>query len=85
VSSVSVSTEWDPLEEVVVGRAANARIARPDRGLLAVEYRDYGSPDRIPSGRYPERVVAETEEDLDAYAALYEKSGFRYPLQIPYR
>ncbi|CAM0948302.1 unnamed protein product [Alopecurus aequalis] len=26
-----------------------------------------------------------TEEDLDAYAALYEKSGFRYPLQIPYR
>ncbi|KAF8722566.1 hypothetical protein HU200_022397 [Digitaria exilis] len=26
-----------------------------------------------------------TEEDLDAYANLYEKSGFRYPLQIPYR
>ncbi|KAF6989224.1 hypothetical protein CFC21_006572 [Triticum aestivum] len=26
-----------------------------------------------------------TEEDLDAYAALFEKSGFRYPLQIPYR
>uniref|UniRef100_A0ACD5TJ31 Uncharacterized protein n=1 Tax=Avena sativa TaxID=4498 RepID=A0ACD5TJ31_AVESA len=26
-----------------------------------------------------------TEEDLDAYAALYEKSGFRFPLQIPYR
>jgi len=25
------------------------------------------------------------EEDLDAYAALYEKSGFRYPLQMPYR
>uniref|UniRef100_A0ACD5TJ80 Uncharacterized protein n=1 Tax=Avena sativa TaxID=4498 RepID=A0ACD5TJ80_AVESA len=26
-----------------------------------------------------------TEEDLDAYAALYEKSGFHYPLRIPYR
>ncbi|CAM0956624.1 unnamed protein product [Alopecurus aequalis] len=26
-----------------------------------------------------------TEEDLGAYAALYEKSGFRYPLQMPYR
>ncbi|CAL4917378.1 unnamed protein product [Urochloa decumbens] len=26
-----------------------------------------------------------TEEDLDAYAELYEKSGFRYPLQMPYR
>ncbi|KAL6865144.1 hypothetical protein ACP4OV_016295 [Aristida adscensionis] len=26
-----------------------------------------------------------TEEDLDTYAALYAKSGFRYPLQMPYR
>ncbi|KAK3039572.1 hypothetical protein RJ639_027716 [Escallonia herrerae] len=26
-----------------------------------------------------------TEEDLDIYASLYEKSGFRTPLQVPYR
>lgn len=26
-----------------------------------------------------------SEEDLDNYAALYEKSGFRTPLQVPYR
>ncbi|CAL4934181.1 unnamed protein product [Urochloa decumbens] len=26
-----------------------------------------------------------TEEDLDVYSELYEKSGFRYPLQMPYR
>ncbi|CAL9109044.1 unnamed protein product [Musa textilis] len=26
-----------------------------------------------------------TEEDLDAYAALYETSGFRLPLHMPYR
>nr|CAB3499254.1 unnamed protein product [Digitaria exilis] len=26
-----------------------------------------------------------TEEDLDVYAKLYDKSGFRYPLQMPYR
>ncbi|KAJ1294973.1 hypothetical protein BS78_01G187700 [Paspalum vaginatum] len=26
-----------------------------------------------------------TEEDLDAYTKHYEKSGFRYPLQMPYR
>ncbi|KAJ6842111.1 uncharacterized protein M6B38_303430 [Iris pallida] len=25
-----------------------------------------------------------SEEDLAAYAALYEKSGFRFPMQIPY-
>ena len=26
-----------------------------------------------------------TEEDLTAYGALYEKSGFRTALQVPYR
>ncbi|XP_077224787.1 epoxide hydrolase 2-like [Tasmannia lanceolata] len=26
-----------------------------------------------------------TDEDLTAYATLYEKSGFRLPLQVPYR
>ncbi|PKI54619.1 hypothetical protein CRG98_024970 [Punica granatum] len=26
-----------------------------------------------------------TEEDLAVYASLYEKSGFRLPLQVPYR
>ncbi|KAJ3682233.1 hypothetical protein LUZ60_014806 [Juncus effusus] len=26
-----------------------------------------------------------TEEDLSVYASLYEKNGFDYPLQIPYR
>ncbi|THU69284.1 hypothetical protein C4D60_Mb08t12820 [Musa balbisiana] len=26
-----------------------------------------------------------TEEDVDAYAALYETSGFRFPLHMPYR
>ncbi|KAL5230072.1 hypothetical protein ABZP36_028848, partial [Zizania latifolia] len=25
-----------------------------------------------------------TEQDLDAYASLYENSGFRFPLQMPY-
>jgi hypothetical protein len=26
-----------------------------------------------------------TEEDLSVYASLYEKSGFRYPMEMPYR
>uniref|UniRef100_A0A0E0EZI1 AB hydrolase-1 domain-containing protein n=1 Tax=Oryza meridionalis TaxID=40149 RepID=A0A0E0EZI1_9ORYZ len=26
-----------------------------------------------------------SEEDLDVYSSLYENSGFRYPLQMPYR
>ncbi|MGH9801558.1 MAG: inosamine-phosphate amidinotransferase 1, partial [Blastocatellia bacterium] len=56
MSLVNVYNEWDPLEEVIVGRAVNAQIARVDKGLFAVEYRAYGQPDKIPSGRYPQHV-----------------------------
>lgn len=74
-SPVRVFTEWDPLEEVIVGRASNARIARPDHGLFAVEYRRCGRPADIPSGPYPERVVAETEEDLETLVAVLTGLG----------
>lgn len=65
MSKVRAYTEWDSLEEIIVGRATNARIACLDPGLFAVEYRDCGSIKNIPSGQYSDRIIAETEEDLD--------------------
>lgn len=73
MSFVNVHNEWDPLEEVIVGRAVNARIARPDKGLFAVEYRDFGEVEQIPSGPYPQRIIEETEEDLSALIETFEK------------
>jgi N-dimethylarginine dimethylaminohydrolase len=75
LSLVYVHNEWDPLEEVIVGRAEHARIARPDKGLFAVEYREYGAIEKIPSGAYPQRVIEETEEDLAALIDTFEKLG----------
>lgn len=64
MSLVKVHTEWDPLEEIVVGTMLGARIPRPDPGLFALEYSDLGTPDEIPSGPYPSYVVEETELEL---------------------
>jgi len=75
MKGVCVHTEWDPLEEVIVGRATNARIALPDRGLFAVEYQECGGIENIPSGQYPDRVIEETEEDLDALVRCFERCG----------
>lgn len=75
MSRVRVYNEWDPLEEVIVGRAANARIAKPDRGLFAVEYAHCGQSDRIPSGAYPKRVIDETEEDLERLVEVLQQLG----------
>jgi len=75
MSLVNVFNEWDPLEEVMVGRVNNAQIARPDRGLFAVEYRECGRIENIPSGRYPRRVIEETEEDLAILVTTFERLG----------
>lgn len=73
MSLVNVYNEWDPLEEVIVGRATNAQIACPDKGLFAVEYREYGSVEKIPAGPYPQQVIEETEEDLAALINVFER------------
>lgn len=75
MSKVQVFNEWDPLEEVIVGRADNAQIAKCDKGLFAVEYRELGLPFQVPSGRYPERCIEETNEDLEELVRQFEKLG----------
>lgn len=73
MSKVNVHNEWDSLEEIIVGRATNAQIPSPDLGLFAIDYRDYGSIENIPSGRYSDRIIEETEEDLDELVQTLEK------------
>lgn len=76
MSLVSIHNEWDPLEEVIVGRAENARIPQPDIGVYAVEFRDfYDSPSKVPSGLFPEKVISEAQEDLQALADTFVKLG----------
>lgn len=77
MSLISAYTEWDPLEEVVVGRAINAQIAKADKGLFAVEYQDCGSPENIPSGIYPKHVIEETEEDLSKLIEIFVKADVK--------
>jgi N-dimethylarginine dimethylaminohydrolase len=73
---VNVHNEWDPLEEVIVGIADGARVPSPDRGLFAVDYSEYVDDESdVPTGAYPERVIEEAREDLDAFAAALEAHG----------
>lgn len=74
-SLVCSHNEWDPLEEVIVGRAENAQIARRDRSLFAVEYRDCGSLDKTPTGRYPQWVIEETQERLEDLVDFFKAAG----------
>ncbi len=75
MSKVKVHNEWDSLEEIIVGRATNAQIPNPDLGLFAIDYRDYGNIENIPSGRYSNRIIEETEEDLDVLVQTLQGLG----------
>src|SRR5438105_4203589 len=72
---VDVHNEWDPLEEVIIGTMASAQIPQGGLDLLTIEFSDYGSIDRIPSGPYPRQVIEETEEELERLCGELTKLG----------
>jgi len=72
---VNAFNEWDPLEELIVGKIDGARIPRADPGLHALEFAELDDMAEIPSGPFCRRVLDETEEDLDILAAELERLG----------
>lgn len=69
-AAVSVHTEWDVLEEVIVGTMTNARVPRAGRDLHAIEFPSLDDMEQIPSGPYPKSIIDETNDELDALCEL---------------
>lgn len=72
--------EWDPLRAVIVGSATGAQIPTVrDVSLHCVNYGLHSDEEfaRIRTGPYPQRVIEETNEDLDAFAEGLERLGIR--------
>jgi len=74
MSVVWSCNEWDQLEEVIVGNPLRARFPTPDRSTQLAEFPDR-SLDEIPQGPFPQQIIEETEEDLNAFAAVLEELG----------
>ena len=74
MSTVWSCTEWDPLEEVIVGNPLNARFPTPDRSTQEAEFSRRSLAD-IPRGPFPRRVIEETEEDLGRFVDVLAQSG----------
>ena len=66
--------EWDPLEEIIVGNPLRARFPTADPSTRLAEFPDRSVED-IPQGQFPQQVIEETEEDLDAFVAVLEDQG----------
>ncbi|MFC9825377.1 inosamine-phosphate amidinotransferase 1 [Streptomyces erythrochromogenes] len=77
MSIVSVHTEWDALEEVVIGTLTAGRTPTGDRSLLAVEFADLPAPEDVPSGPFPADIVAETNDELNEVCAELTSLGIK--------
>jgi scyllo-inosamine-4-phosphate amidinotransferase 1 len=74
-SLVNVHNEWDPLEEVIVGVAKNARVPLGDKGLHAIRYPGTEGVDSIPSGPHREHMIKQAAEELDRLAEKLTELG----------
>jgi N-dimethylarginine dimethylaminohydrolase len=74
MSRVWSCNEWDPLEEVIVGNPLNARYPTPDRSSRLAEFSDRSLAE-IPRGPFPQKVIEETEEDLNEFVKVLASSG----------
>src|SRR5438046_1095043 len=77
MSLVDVHTEWDPLEEIIVGTMRGGQVPITDRSLIAAEYGDIEDPQEIQTGPYPSHVVEQTEAELEALVAILTGLGVR--------
>ena len=74
MSVVWSCNEWDQLEEVLVGNPLRARFPTPDRSTQLAEFSDRSLAE-IPQGPFPQRIIEETEEDLNEFIKVLESLG----------
>lgn len=75
MSKVHSHNEWDPLEEVIIGRIDGAQYPRVGKDLLAIESSAYPTVDTSPAGPFPQRVIEETAEELERLCEVLTDLG----------
>ena len=67
-SIIDVENEWDSLEEIIVGVVKGAQTPVVDKGLVVIQ----SDMEKIVSGPYSDRIIKETEEDLEKFVELFQ-------------
>ena len=74
---INSHNDWDPLEEIIVGHAYNARVT-VDRSTHSFSYANYSYEEVLrQEGPYPQWVIDEANEDADNLAKVLTKMGVR--------
>lgn len=77
MSLVNVHNEWDPIEELIVGSPMNAKMPFADKGFQAIQQASHDLFDALQPGKIPEKIIHETEEDIQIFIAEIRKAGIQ--------
>jgi glycine amidinotransferase/scyllo-inosamine-4-phosphate amidinotransferase 1 len=83
----NVKSEYGDLKEIIVGSAKNAQIPTvKDKSLHCIDYAHLSDEEfqNIPTGLYPQKLLDETEEDLDNLSRTLENLGVKVHRPIEY-
>jgi len=72
---VKSQNEWDKLKKVIVGVADYARVPEVDLSVRTINYADRQDVSDLPVGPYPQKVIDETNEDLEIFVNFLQKQN----------
>ena len=75
--------EWDRLREIVVGEASGARWPTEDPVFALEHTRTQWKHTPVPSGRVPQWIVDETNEDLAGLVKILQQAGVKVHRPAP--
>lgn len=75
--------EWDRVREIVVGEASLARWPTEDPVFSLEQTKTTWTETPVPSGRVPQWIVDETNEDLQGLVSILERHGARVHRPAP--
>ncbi len=73
---IQSNNDWDPLKEIIVGRADNARVPTVDLSTMSMSYTNH-SIDKIKGleGPYPQWLIDEANEDAEELCNILRTAG----------
>ena len=75
---IKSNNDWDPLKEIIVGRADRARIPTVDASTMSMSYANYNIEDiKELEGEYPQWLIDEANEDAEELCSVLRNAGVK--------
>lgn len=72
------NNDWDPLKEIIVGRADKARVPTVDLSTMSMSYTNYSIEKIKPlEGEYPQWLIDEANEDAEELCSVLTQAGVK--------